>query len=99
VEIRWSYEALEQLNVIEAFISKDSPERAARFVVQIIKHADGALIDQPRMGRIVPEISNADIRELIFKGYRIIYRLNPNCIEILTVFEGHKMLRIDEIGS
>jgi plasmid stabilization system protein ParE len=49
------------------------------------------------MGRVVPEIANPDIRELIFKKYRIVYRLNENCIEILTVFEGHRLFRIDEI--
>ena len=49
------------------------------------------------MGRVVPEIGNPDIRELIFKKYRIVYRLNANCIEILTVFEGHRLLRIDEV--
>ena len=99
MEILWSHEALTQLIGIDAFISKDGPDRAARFVAQIIKYADGALLDQPRMGRVVPEISNQAIRELIFKGYRIIYRPNPDSIEILTVFEGHRMLRIDETAS
>jgi len=55
------------------------------------------LLDRPLIGRVVAEIANPDIRELIFKKYRIVYRLNANCIEILTVFEGHRLLRIDEI--
>jgi plasmid stabilization system protein ParE len=47
------------------------------------------------MGRVVPELANPDIRELLFKKYRIVYRLKANCIEILTVFEGHRLLRVD----
>jgi len=30
------------------------------------------------MGRVIPEIANPDIREMIFKKYRIVYRLNAN---------------------
>ena len=96
MQIIWTHEALEQLAAIENYISKDSPERKAKFVDQLIEHAE-ALPDRPHMGRVVPEIANPDIRELIFKKYRIVYRLNADCIEILTVFEGHRLLRIDEI--
>ena len=97
MEIKWTHEALEKLVEIEVFISNDSPERAIRFVDQIVEHAE-KLPDKPRMGRTVPECANPDIRELIFKKYRIVYRLNEHDIEILTVFEGHRLLRIDEIG-
>jgi addiction module RelE/StbE family toxin len=98
MKIKWTHEALEQLTEIEDFIAKDSPERAAVFVDQLIGHAEDSLPDNPRMGRTVPEIANPDIRELIFKKYRIVYRLTENHIEILTVFEGHRLLRIDEKG-
>jgi toxin ParE1/3/4 len=98
MKIKWTHEALEKLIEIEDFISKDSPERAVRFVDQIIEHAEHALSDKPCMSRTVPEIANPEIKELIFKKYRIVYRLNKSNIEILTVFEGHRLLRIDEIG-
>ncbi len=87
-----------QLTEIEDYISKDSSERAARFVNQLIERAEAVLSDKPQAGRIVPEIANPNIRELIFKNYRIVYRLNENNVEILTVFEGHRLLRIGEIG-
>ncbi len=79
---------------IEEYISKDSPGRAVQFVEELIEHAE-VLSDKPRIGRIVPELANPDIRELLFKKYRIVYRLKANCIEILTVFEGHRLLRVD----
>ena len=94
MKIKWTHEAVEQLIEIEDYISKDSPARAIQFVDQLIEHAE-SISDKPRMGRIVPELANPDIRELIFKKYRIVYRLKKNYIEVLTVFEGHRMLRVD----
>jgi len=92
MKILWTQESLEQLNSIEDYIAKDSLERAVKFIDQIIELAE-TLLDNPQMGRVVPEIANPVIRELILKKYRIVYRINENCIEILTVFEGHRLMR------
>jgi toxin ParE1/3/4 len=95
MRIIWTQEALDRLTEIEDYISKDSPERASKFIDQLIEHTS-PLSDQPRLGRTVPEIASHNIRELIFNNYRIVYRLCEEPIEILTVFEGHMLLRIDE---
>jgi len=95
MKIKWSHEALERLIEIEDYISQGSPARAIQFVEQLIEHAE-SLSDKPRLGRIVPELANPDMRELIFKKYRIVYRLEKNRIIILTVFEGHRMPRSAE---
>jgi len=97
MKIIWTKEALKRLIEIEDYISKDSPERAAMFVDNIVDHAE-LLSNNPQLGRVVPETANPIIRELIFKKYRIVYRLKKDIIEILTVFEGHMLLRIDEAG-
>ncbi|MCZ7557920.1 MAG: type II toxin-antitoxin system RelE/ParE family toxin [Bacteroidia bacterium] len=96
MQILWTHEAFQQLTAIEDYISKDSPERAADFINIMVERAE-AIPDSPRMGRVVPEIVNPDIRVLIFKKYRIVYRLTEQRIEILTLFEGHRLLRLDEI--
>jgi addiction module RelE/StbE family toxin len=98
MKVRWTHEALLRLFEIEDFISQDSPDRARIFIDQIIEHAE-SLSDNPLSGRTVPEISNPDIRELIFKKYRIVYRIAGNRLDILTVFEGHRLLRSDEIKA
>lgn len=97
MELLWSHEALDQLVEIEDFISKDSPERAADFVDGIVRHVEDTLPPHPQIGRVVPEILNPEIRELVYRGYRIIYRLTSTGIYILTVFEGHRLLRLDEM--
>jgi len=97
--VTWSQEAGENLLDIEDFIARDSLERAIRFVDALIDHVEAILTDNPRSGRAVPEIGNPYIRELIYRGYRIVYRLNGDRIEILTVFEGHRLLRLNESGD
>jgi plasmid stabilization system protein ParE len=98
MKILWTRESLHRLTEIEDFIARDNAERAVKFVDGIIAHAESLLPGEPHIGRMVPEISNPVIRELLFKKYRIVYRVNKNNVEILTVFEGHRLLRIDEIG-
>ena len=99
MKLLWTREALRQLTEIEDFIAKDSAERAAQFVDEIAAHAESLLSGNPRIGRTVPEVSNPDIREVLFKKYRVVYRVNKNNVEILTVFEGRRLLRVDEIGA
>jgi len=92
----WTEESLEKLSAIEEFIGTDSPERAETFVNYLIEKGE-SILQNPKIGRTVPEISNPDIREIIVKKYRIVYRITKENIEILTVFEGHRLLRIDEL--
>jgi len=94
--VLWTGEALNNLSEIEKFIGTDSPERAEKFINYLIERGE-SIAQNPHIGRIVPEISNPEIRELNIKKYRIVYRVRENRIKILTVFEGHKLLRIDEL--
>lgn len=94
----WTHEALLRLREIKRYIAKDSSTRAEQFIQKIIIRTD-TLIDNPESGRIVPETSQANIREIIYKIYRIVYRVRKECVEILTVFEGHMRLRIEGINN
>jgi len=95
VKVIWSRQSLERLSEIEDFIARDSLERAERFVDYLIERCN-SVSRNPQIGRIVAEISNPSIREIIAKKYRIIYKVQQDTIEILTVFEGHMLLRLDE---
>jgi toxin ParE1/3/4 len=96
MKVFWTHEALERLLEIENFIAQDSPRRARQFVGALIEQGE-SLSKNPRRGRTVPETSNLYIRELIAKKYRIVYRLRHDQIEILTVFEGHRQLKLADI--
>lgn len=98
MKVVWTAEALERLAEIEAFIARDSPQGAKQFVERLIQRGK-SLAHSPKRGRIVPELNLPDIREIFLKSYRIVYRIHLSHVEILTVFEGHRLLRRSEIFS
>ena len=96
MKLNWTKEALLRLRAIEDYIARDNIKAAVEFVEKLIYLAE-TLVDNPRKGRVVPELSIANIRELLHKNYRIVYTLKKNSIEILTVFEGHQLLKKEEV--
>lgn len=68
--------------------ARDNPLAALEFISYLIDRAE-SIVENPKMGRIVPEINASDIREIIARNYRIVYRLKDQDIQILTVFESH----------
>ncbi len=96
MKVVWTAKAVERLTEIEEFIARDDPARARKFVERLIGRGE-SLARSPRRGRIVPELSTPDIREIFEKTYRIVYRVQKARVEILTVFEGHRLLRREEI--
>jgi addiction module RelE/StbE family toxin len=94
MKIMWTKEALTRLRDIKKYIAHNNPDHARLFIQKIIDQTD-ILISNPQIGRVVPEISRPDIRELLFKNYRIVYRVKKDFIEILTVFEGYRLFSIE----
>jgi plasmid stabilization system protein ParE len=78
-KIRWSVKAAENLDSICEFIAIDSPYYASLTAQKIFNLIDNLSVF-PKSGRIVPEYNNHQIRELIYKSYRIVYRLKNNII-------------------
>ncbi len=96
MKLSWTPEALLRLIEMEEFMARDSPVRAEGFVDALVEKTS-LILDNPETGRIVPEISNNSIRELLIKNYRVVYRVKASQIDILTVFDGHKFPGLDEI--
>ena len=92
----WTKEALLRLQDIEEYVSRDNSIVAIEFVDKLISLAE-TLIDNPGKGRIVPELSLENIQELLHKNYRIVYLVKKSSVDILTVFEGHQLLKKEEI--
>ena len=98
MKLFWTKEALLRLQEIEVYVSGDNPVSAIEFVDKLISAAE-TIVDYPEKGRIVPELSLKNIRELIYKNYRIVYLIRRNSIDILTVFEGHQLLKKEEVSK
>ena len=72
-EIVWSLKAENDLNEIIDYIAQDSLEYALSFYEEVREKIE-ILIQFPKMGRVVPELGEPNIRELILRNYRIIYK-------------------------
>lgn len=66
--------AKQDLKRIIQYISCDDPKIAKNFGEILIKKAE-VLKTHPEIGRVVPEIKDSKIREIVVKNYRIIYRV------------------------
>ena len=96
---RWSARARDDLLSIGRYIAAENP-RAARLWVERLRLGAHNAAKSPLAGRRVPEINREDIRETLLRSYRIVYRAAKGYIEVITVFEGHRLLPDDlDIGE
>ena len=89
--LRWTEQAVEQLEAIAEFISISSPVYAEQTVQRVSQRFDQAC-RFPESDRRVPEFDRADIRELIEPPYRLIYRIREQTIEAVAVLHGRQDL-------
>ena len=91
MKIVWTEPAVEDLRELHAYIARDSEVYAIGFVERIILAVE-QVADHPRVGRIVPEKNDENVRELLYQNYRIIYRVKSDQIELLTIIHGARDL-------
>jgi toxin ParE1/3/4 len=88
-QVALSPSAHRDLRDIVRYISADSKENAIRFGRFLISSTK-RLTNFPEMGRVVPELGDPGIREIIVRSYRVIYRVDHgDCrIDILRFWHG-----------
>ena len=91
MKVLWTENALKHLLDIYEYISQNSPTYATRMVDRLTRRSE-QIANFPMSGREVPDYDAKDIREVIEKPYRIIYRVNPDQIDILAVVHAARQL-------
>lgn len=86
----WTRPALRRLAEIRKYISENNPENARRFVRSLYQSTIAQLSMFPHSGRRVPELGNTPYREVIYKGYRVMYKVQEHDLAILTVRSGYQ---------
>jgi plasmid stabilization system protein ParE len=74
-KVFFSVEALSDLEQIVVYIARHDADAAARLGNQLVDAAV-SLNTLPERGRMVPEFQRAELREIVFRSYRIIYRVS-----------------------
>jgi len=93
VKIKWTKHALEELDDIANYISIDSPKYAQILVKQIYEMVSH-LKQFPKLGRKVPEYGDPELREILYKTYRIIYLVKKEHLEIISIIHGSRKLNL-----
>jgi toxin ParE1/3/4 len=95
-QIIWSPSARGDLIDLKDYISMESPRNAKRFVTSLFEAVE-PLSEYPHTGRVVPEFNDEQLREIIKRPCRIVYRINQatSMIEIVRIW--HAARGIPEI--
>jgi len=89
--VKWSPEAIEDLDSIAEYIARDS-EFYARAVVSKILAVSRKVPEQPLLGRIVPEVNAEQVRERFVYSYRLVYRIHDSIITVVAIIHGKRLL-------
>lgn len=97
--VRLTEQAQSELDaIIEYYERVGAVEFAEVFEEKVIEKIR-RLEQFPRMGRIVPEIGDEAIREVLYRNYRIVYVVDREDeeIDVLTIF--HSSQQFGTLGS
>lgn len=98
MRVIWAPRALARIGEIAQYIAADRPGAARSWVHALFARA-ATLRDHPRRGRRVPEIGRDEIREVLHGEYRVIYRIEPKQLVVLTVRHGRRHWDPEELDE
>ena len=85
----WSNPAKIDLKQIHDYIARDSRFYAKKVSSEIVEKTE-TLNLFPKVGRIVPEVEDPNVRELLIYSYRVIYEILPDRIEVLALIHSKR---------
>ena len=96
--IRWTPQALGDIEAICKFIARDSDHFAHLFANKVFEKSK-TLEVFPNAGRVVPESNQETIREIFHGNYRIIYRIIKDEVQVLTIHHSARLFDVSRIES
>ena len=97
MRVEWTDLALDRVDEIARHIAEDDLEAAVRWTIGIFDAAD-QLSDFPESGRMVPELEQREVRELVYGAYRVFYRV-ADAVRVLSVRHGSQLIRDEDVGG
>lgn len=90
LNLEWSKDAIEDLEMIWDNIAQDDVDAADTFVEKLRDEARNACV-APKAGHIIPEFENDLYRERYYKGYTIVYEIKDECILVHEVYNQRRV--------
>ncbi len=94
--IIWAPKALDDLERLLAYIARDAPVAARRFMQKIIARVE-LLRDHPFSGSCVAEDESRRYREVRQGNYRILYRTDGKSVYVVAVHHAARLLDADDL--
>ena len=92
MNVKWTVEALNDLEEIELFIAKDNIDRALSFVNELIDFGD-SLGNSANKGTQAKWTNDTSVKEMYYKDYTFIYEINSDSVIIHEIHNFAKMIR------
>jgi toxin ParE1/3/4 len=96
MKVHWTELASAQLDEAMAYIARDRPAAAARWLEHLLESAD-SLSQFPDRAPLADEAKRDDVRDLVVSPYRIIYRCDPDAVYITMVLHERQQLDVDDV--
>lgn len=91
-----SNSAYSDLEGIKEYYGEEGvPHIGKQFISAIIEHVQ-TLVDNPDIGRVVPEFGEERIRELIHSPFRVVYLREQDSIHVIRVWRSERLLKLPE---
>ena len=95
MKVHWTELASAQLDEAMAYVARDRPAVAARWLENLLDSAD-SLSEFPDRAPLADEAKRVDVRDLVVSPYRIIYRCDADAIYITMVLHERQQLDLDD---
>jgi toxin ParE1/3/4 len=95
LRVVWTNFANSNLQAIHDYIAQTSVDYA-RTMIERLTSQSRQIETFPLAGRVVPEFLVGQLREVFEHPYRIIYRIRPDRVDIITVVHMSRQLKPDD---
>jgi plasmid stabilization system protein ParE len=97
--VHFTEQAQSELDAIIEYYERIGADNFAEVFEEKVIEKIRPLEQFPQMGRIVPEISDEAIREVLYRNYRIVYVVDRDDeeVEVLTIF--HSSQQFGTLGA
>lgn len=95
-KLHWSELSYKRIIETGNYIALNAPIAADKWINEILSK-ERLILENPNIGRMVPEFKSRLIREIIVGEYRLIYQINQKTITVMTVINCRELLK--ELGK
>lgn len=94
MRVYWTPSAHARLLEIQSYLKEHAPATVGPVMLQLARRAL-ELGGLPAMGKRLERYRPAEVREFLERPYRVIYRVTPTQVEILTVLHYRQLMPTD----